>query len=123
MKRRTAIIASIILIYLLLDVFVIGCPIKLLTGLSCPGCGMTRAYLSLLNLDIKKAFAYHPLFPLPIILLLMWMLGFRGKRISNAFVFFICLLFIGVYVYRIIDHDPIVNFNIQEGLIFQLINS
>lgn len=27
-----------------------------------PTCGMTRAYLSLLKLDLKSAFYYHPLF-------------------------------------------------------------
>ncbi len=39
-----------------------GCPIQTLTGIPCPGCGMTRAYLALLHLDIPAAFHYHPLF-------------------------------------------------------------
>ena len=40
----------------------IGCPIRYLTGVSCPGCGMTRAWLSVLHLHLGEAFAYHPLF-------------------------------------------------------------
>lgn len=40
----------------------IGCPIKFMTGVSCPGCGLTRAWLEVLRLDVPAAFAYHPLF-------------------------------------------------------------
>ena len=31
-------------------------------GVPCPGCGMTRAWLSVLRLDLSAAFAYHPMF-------------------------------------------------------------
>ena len=37
------------------------CPFKLLTGIPCPGCGLTRAGLSLLTLHFKKAWYYHPM--------------------------------------------------------------
>ena len=30
-------------------------------GFPCPGCGMTRAFFSLLRLDIAAAWRYHPL--------------------------------------------------------------
>lgn len=39
-----------------------GCPIKFLTGISCPGCGMTRAWLAAFHLRFDLALAYHPLF-------------------------------------------------------------
>ena len=39
-----------------------GCPIKKILGISCPGCGLTRAYKSLMHGNIKQAFYYHPLF-------------------------------------------------------------
>lgn len=38
------------------------CPFKLIFGVDCPGCGMTRAFISALKLDFKAAFRYHPLF-------------------------------------------------------------
>ncbi len=38
-----------------------GCPVKRITGLPCPGCGMTRACLSLLRLDFAAAVRWHPL--------------------------------------------------------------
>lgn len=47
---------------ILLYVTGIGCPIKFCTGVSCPGCGMTRAWLAALSGDFSLAMAYHPLF-------------------------------------------------------------
>jgi uncharacterized protein DUF2752 len=40
-----------------------GIPVCLfhsLTGLPCPGCGLTRAFSSLLHGQVAAAFAYHP---------------------------------------------------------------
>lgn len=37
-------------------------PYKYITGISCAGCGMTRAWIALLHFDINTAFMYHPLF-------------------------------------------------------------
>ena len=41
------------------------CPFKALTGLPCPGCGITHAFLALGRLDFAGAWAANPLvFPL-----------------------------------------------------------
>jgi hypothetical protein len=37
------------------------CPFRYLTGLPCPGCGLTRGLSSLLHLHFARAFDYHPL--------------------------------------------------------------
>lgn len=50
------------------------CPFKLVFGINCPGCGMTRAFFAALQLDFKTAFQYHPLF---------WLFG-----IETAYVIF-----------------------------------
>lgn len=42
----------------------IGCPFRWLTGLSCPGCGMTRATAHFLHGDPVGAVHYHPFGPL-----------------------------------------------------------
>jgi len=39
----------------------IPCVFRELTGLYCPGCGITRVVLSLLRLDFVQAFRYNPL--------------------------------------------------------------
>lgn len=39
----------------------IGCVFLYFLGIPCPGCGMTRALLALLRLDLAAAFSYHPL--------------------------------------------------------------
>ena len=41
--------------------FYIPCIFRQITGLKCPGCGITRCLFALLKLQIKKAFYYNPL--------------------------------------------------------------
>ena len=58
--------------YLKTGVF-LECAIYELTGYYCPGCGITRLFLSLLKLDFYQAFRYNPLIfvSLPIIVILI----------------------------------------------------
>ena len=66
--------------------YFIGCPIRLITGIPCPSCGITRAYISLLNGDLPKAFYYHPLFfLLPKALVLVILLLLNEKKRSGKF--------------------------------------
>ena len=39
----------------------IPCVFNLITGLHCPGCGISRMFLSLASLDFKAAFGYNAL--------------------------------------------------------------
>lgn len=39
------------------------CPFRAVTGVPCPGCGMTRAFLLLFQLRFGEAFAQHPAAP------------------------------------------------------------
>lgn len=39
----------------------INCPIKEITGLYCPGCGITRMLQAILQLNFYQAFRYNPL--------------------------------------------------------------
>ncbi len=67
-------------------------------GLPCPACGMTRAYISLAHLDIKRAFYYHPLFwSVPLILL-----GYKNKKI----IYILGVLFISVWLVRMYLYFP-----------------
>ena len=112
-------LAGIIAFYLFLELCCgITCPILYLTGISCAGCGMSRAWLSLLKLDVAAAFSYHPLFwlPVPAAILLL----FRRRMPERAFRWVagvICGLFLAVYLYRLIFvADPVVVFRPDQGL-------
>lgn len=75
-------------IALLLYATGIGCPIKFISGISCPGCGMTRAWLAALSGNIRLALAYHPLFWLaPAVVLL---LAFRTSLPQALFNVLVC---------------------------------
>lgn len=50
------------IIAVLSSVGVYKCPFKMIFGTDCPGCGMTRAFISALHLNFKEAFNFHPLF-------------------------------------------------------------
>ena len=68
-------------------VFSISCPFLAMTGLPCPTCGMTRAWIAALSLDYQTAFSYHPLFwTVPILYLCFLYDGrlFQRKWIHTA---------------------------------------
>jgi hypothetical protein len=54
------------------------CFFKLVYGVPCPGCGMTRALSALLGGDFAAALAFHPL--VPIVPLLALVVVFRKRR-------------------------------------------
>ena len=63
----------------------IGCPIKFATGVSCPGCGMTRAWLAALAGDFDGAFSLHPLFwTVPVAFVLLLIRGLVPKRLISV---------------------------------------
>ena len=57
------IIFAVALAYTALMLFSgIGCPIRYASGVPCPLCGISRAYISFLLLRVGDAFGFHPLF-------------------------------------------------------------
>ena len=38
------------------------CPLYLITGLKCMGCGVTRSFCAFMHFDFKTAFEYNPVF-------------------------------------------------------------
>ncbi|ACY22655.1 hypothetical protein Gbro_3461 [Gordonia bronchialis DSM 43247] len=40
------------------------CPFRLATGLPCPGCGLTRSWVSLMHGDVSAAFSFNAFGPL-----------------------------------------------------------
>lgn len=121
-KKDWEALAAIVLFYVVIEALGVTCPILLLTGISCAGCGMSRAWLALLRLDLPGAAAFHPLFWLPVptaaLLLLRRRLPERFFRLSMAAV---CILFITVYLARLLSpDDAVVVFQPERGLIMRL---
>ena len=94
-------------ILLLLDV---GCLFRHITGIPCPGCGMTRAHLAALRLDFRAAFWYHPLWFLPLPLLAGQFLFpnglFRNKKWNTGLSIVLLILVVGVYGIRMFLYFP-----------------
>ncbi|MCH5275013.1 MAG: DUF2752 domain-containing protein [Lachnospiraceae bacterium] len=64
------------------------CPIRGLTGVICPGCGMGRAWLEAFHLNFKQALYYHPMFwVIPVVMLFaLYDFNLLGKRLFNIVV-------------------------------------
>ncbi len=83
------------------------CPIKALTGLNCPGCGITRMFVALFHGNIYQAFRYNPLvfIELPIIAILILLYRFNKKSRKVVNILFIILLVITI-VYGVLRNIP-----------------
>ena len=110
---RCTLLLAVFVIYAVLATHFLGhaCPINLVFGVPCPGCGLTRAVLLLFRGDFFGAFSMHPLvFALPVIagLLIAAIFSerFSRSKVFTALCFFFVALFIGVYVYRMIAFFP-----------------
>ena len=116
-------IAAVVILYIILESFGVTCPIKYLTGISCAGCGMSRAWISLLHLTLQDAFMYHPLFFLPPVALIIMLCKSKiNIKFYKIFMFTIAGAFVIVYLYRMIaGNDNIVVFEPQNNIIFRII--
>lgn len=115
-------VITIVFIYAVFHFVGIGCPIKFVTGISCLGCGMTRAWLSVLRLDLAAAFHYHPLFILPPVAAIVYFTKSKiNLKIYKIIMLTIVIAFITIYLYRLIFTDgDIVVFEPGNNIIFRL---
>lgn len=109
-------------LYLLLAVTGHGCPIRWITGVPCPGCGLSRAYLALLGCDIGQAFAFHPLFwAVPLIIGSAFWWERKGSRWAGNLTIILGAVFLLVYAGRLILGDPYMEIRADQGLIVRLV--
>lgn len=85
-----------------------SCVLRSITGLPCPGCGLTRALLAALHGGLAAAWQLHPLFWLaPLILLaVLILLVFRpdllGTSRINKIGLTLAFIFMTVYIARMV---------------------
>lgn len=88
---------------------------------------MTRAYLSLLRLDFSAAFGFHPLFPLPPVLLLLFLLKEERRLPEKAYraaVWVFCGLFLTVWAIRMIFGDgSVAAFSPESGFFLRTLRA
>lgn len=104
-KRRVVDFLSGGVALLLLAAFVIlgyflgwECPFLRLTGIPCPGCGLTRACAAALRADFAEAFRLHFMFPAVPVLALFVLCGGRLFRREWLNVLSLCLIALGFAV-------------------------
>ena len=100
-----------------------GCPIRFFTGVSCPGCGMTRALAALLRLDFSLALEMHPLvFLLPIAVVVYFVRRLIPKK-ALRFIYTTALILLAtVYIIRMNTESSIVYADIESGMLFKILN-
>lgn len=122
-KELICAVTAVVVLYTAMESIGITCPIKFITGISCAGCGMSRAWLAFLRLDMAKAFEYHPLFGLPPIAVIVLLCKSKiNIKIYKIIIFTIILMFAIVYICRLIwSGDDIVVFEPQNNILFRII--
>lgn len=91
-------------------VFHAFCPMVILTGLPCPGCGMTRALFFLITGRPKQAVWMHPM-SIPVVCLLLYFLWNRyilGRKAKGMGVLtgITCVILVVVYLWRMYCFFP-----------------
>lgn len=124
MSKYLSLIVIFVLVILFLYITGIGCPIRFVSGISCPGCGLTRAWLAFLHLDIKGAFYYHPLFFLvPFVIVLVICKDRVNKRVYNILMCLIIMAYVIIYAIRLLQGSDIVVFKPYDNILFRLIRT
>ena len=80
----------------------IPCWLHELTGLECPGCGITRAVHCLLHFEFRQAFKYNAFFCLSLILVLIYgiiKIGYKQFEIKTSW---LCIYLISLILFTII---------------------
>lgn len=95
----------IALIVAIFYIFNVPCLFKLLFKIQCPGCGITRAYISLMHLDFAKAFELNPMFwSVPFLILYYFTDGkiFKQKWLNSLLFYLIIAGFLINWIIKLI---------------------
>lgn len=102
MKRKNIVVRAITFLGVLAFGVIFGCPFYNVLGISCPCCGLTRAWICFLKGDMVGAFSYHPLFiPIAVVLVLFVLEEcFSSKKLKEIFFCVSGILIFLLYIVR-----------------------
>ena len=124
-RVKDILLVSVILVplYAIAGHFGMSCPIKFITGISCAGCGMTRAWKSVMHGNLADAMYFHPLFWMtPIGFLWFILKDIINRRLYNIVMWIMIAAFLVVYIYRMIIPGDIVVCKPTDGLVLKILN-
>lgn len=100
----------IIVLYLSVTHLLFGevCPLKLLAGYPCPGCGLTRGCMAILTLHWRESLVYHPAAVLWVAVILYFLIKRYGLggRVGIAPFAVVAVMTMGIYVWRMVAQFP-----------------
>lgn len=111
-------IASLIVLFIVVSNIVLGkvCYSRVLTGIPCAGCGITRAFQLVFQLKLKEATMMHPFWIAVVILFIWFFIGryfVADEKISKKTIYIlkicgtiIVILCFAYYIYRMIVWYP-----------------
>ncbi len=88
------------------------CPVRVITGFPCPGCGLTHAGFCLLRLDFAGAWSVHPfIYPIGILAILFVVNRYflKGQPLTNLLYVLAILTLAGMiifYIWRMLTQFP-----------------
>ena len=128
MKSKKQILIIIISLFILILLSLLGlyrCPFRYIFGIPCPLCGMTRAFISLLKLDISKAFNYHAFWPGIVVLFILYFIFlFKNIKINKKMVFvldIIGILNLVYYFYRLFFLSGVLHIDFENSILYKIL--
>lgn len=116
---------SFLIIFLFLNKvfnFTIPCLFHEITNLYCPGCGITRMFLSLFKLDFYQAFRYNPLVFILLILSIVYFLvkkiGKLNFKLPNYIYYYLLFIIYSHHLWHSSKHSFIFFFSSNNFMMF-----
>ena len=87
------------------------CPVVIITGFPCPGCGLTRAGFMLLGRDFAGAFEMQPFIYLIVLFAVIfgWNRYIRRRKMGKYLKSFLIMIMVGMilfYIWRMVKYFP-----------------